>query len=148
MLRDQFNEDLKAAMKEKSALRMSVLRMVKAAVKNKEIELGHDLSDEEVVKVLGTLVKQRRDAAEQYEKGKRPELASKELEEISLIEKYMPQGATSEEIDAAIEAAIRETNATSARDMGNVMKAVMKQLSGRSVDGKAVNQRVREKLGT
>ncbi|HEY3131128.1 MAG TPA: GatB/YqeY domain-containing protein [Acidobacteriota bacterium] len=145
-LRDKFDEDLKSAMKQKEALRVSVLRMVKASVKNKEIEIGHPLSDEEAIKVLGTLIKQRRDAAEQYEKGSRPELASKELQEITLIEHYLPAAPSVDEVDAAIAAAIQETGASSARDMGAVMKAVMKCFQGRAVDGKTVNQKVRERL--
>jgi hypothetical protein len=145
-LRDQFNEDLKSAMKNRETLRTSVLRMIKAAVKNREIEIGDELSDEEVTRVLGTLVKQRRDAAEQYQKGGREELAAKELEEIKLIGHYLPAALSDAEIDAAIQTAIQETNATSARDMGTVMKAVMKRFEGRPVDGKAVNQKVRERL--
>ncbi len=145
-LRDRFDEDLKSAMKQREALRMSVLRMVKASVKNKEIEFGHELSDEEVMKVLGTLVKQRRDAAEQYQKGGRPELAGKELQEIVLIEHYLPTAPSPDEIDAAIAAAIQETGASSARDIGVVMKSVMKRFEGRPVDGKTVNQKVRERL--
>jgi len=147
VLREQFDEDLKSAMKQKDALRLSVLRMAKAAVKNREIEVGHNLSDDEVIKVLGTLVKQRRDSAEQYQKGNRPELAQKELQEIVIIEGYLPQSASGEEIEAAVDEAIRQTNASSSRDMGNVMKAVMKILSGKTVDGKSINQKVRQKLG-
>lgn len=147
LLRDQFNEDLKGAMKERDVLRLSVLRMVKAAVKNKEIEQGRELPDDEVVKVLGTLVKQRRDAAEQYDKGGRPELASKEMQEITCIEKYLPQAPPEAEIDAAIEDSIRESHATSARDIGAVMKAVMKRLEGRPVDGRTINAKVRQRLG-
>ena len=134
-------------MKQKDALRLSVLRMAKAAVKNREIEVGHELNDDEVIKVLGTLVKQRRDSAEQYQKGNRPELAQKELQEIVIIEGYLPQSASGEEIEAAVDEAIRQTNASSSRDMGNVMKAVMKILSGKTVDGKSINQKVRQKLG-
>ncbi|MBI4456177.1 MAG: GatB/YqeY domain-containing protein [Acidobacteria bacterium] len=146
LLRDQFNEDLKSAMKARDALRVDVLRMVKAAVKNKEIELGHELSDAETTKVLGTSIKQRRDAAEQYQRGRRPELASKELQEIVLIEKYLPKAPSSAEIDAAIDEAIREANAMSARDIGAVMKAVMRRFEGQAVDGKAINAKVRERL--
>ena len=145
-LRDQFDDDLKAAMKQKDVLRLSVLRMVKTAVKNQEIAVGHPLSDDEVMKVLNTLVKQRRDSVEQFQKGGRPELADKEAREIVLIEHYLPQGASPEEIEAAIAGAIQETNAASAKDIGLVMKAVMKRLEGRPVDGRLVNQKVRERL--
>jgi len=145
-LRDQFDEEIKTAMKQRETLRLSVLRMVKAAVKNQEIALGHALSDEEVRKVLTTLLKQRRDSVEQFQKGGRPELADKESQEIAYIEHYLPQGPSPEEIDGAINSAIQEANATSSRDIGAVMKAVMKRLDGRPVDGKLVNQKVRERL--
>lgn len=145
-LNDRILEDLKTAMKAKDAERLSVLRMVKANLMNKKIEKGADLSDEEIQKALQTLVKQRRDSADQYEKAARPELAEKELAEIVFIEDYLPQSATQEEIEQAVAAAINETGANSIRDMGAVMKASLEKLAGKTVDGKKVSEAVKGKL--
>ncbi len=135
-----------AAMKAKEADKLSVLRMVKANLMNRKIEKSTELTDDEITKALQSLVKQRRDSIEQYENAGRPELAAKEAAEIAVIEVYLPQAATSEEIAAAVAAAVTETGASSMKDMGSVMKAVMVHLSGKSADGKAVSEAVKAKL--
>ena len=144
---EQIEKDLVGAMKAKEALKLSVLRMAKAAFMNKKIELGKPLEDPEALAVLRTLVKQRRDSAEQFRKGKRDDLADKEEAEIKIIELYLPAGASAEEIDAAVASAIQETAVASAKDMGKVMKAAMAKLAGENVDGKQVRERVRARLG-
>lgn len=145
-LKARILSDLTAAMKNQDALRTSTLRMVKAALTNREIEKGGELTDDEIVKMLRSLVKQRQDAAEQYDRGNRPELASKERAEIQIIESYLPQAATPEEIERAIDEALAETGASSMRDMGKVMKAVQARLAGRSIDGRVVSDKVKAKL--
>jgi len=144
---DQIEKDLVAAMKAKEGLKLSVLRMAKAALMNKKIELGKPLGDPEALAVLRTLIKQRRESVEQFRKGKRDDLADKEEAEIKIIEGYLPAGASEEEIDAAVASAIQETGASSAKDLGKVMKAAMAKLAGKSVDGKHVNEKVRARLG-
>jgi len=146
-LKEQITAQLTEAMKAKDALRTSTLRMVKAAVKNREIEKGEDLSDDEMLKVLRSLVKQRRDSVEQYEKAGRQELAAKETSEIEIIEAYLPQAAASGEIEQAVLLAIEETGATSMREMGAVMKAAQARLAGRNADGRTVSEMVKTKLG-
>ena len=146
-LKEQITAHLTEAMKAKDALRTSTLRMVKAAVKNREIEKGEDLSDDEMMKVLRSLVKQRRDSVEQYEKADRQELAAKETSEIEIIEAYLPQAAASGEIEQAVLLAIEETGATSIREMGAVMKAAQARLAGRNADGRTVSEMVKAKLG-
>jgi hypothetical protein len=143
---EQVDKDLVAAMKAREELRLSVLRMAKAALMNKKIELGKALGDAEALAVLRTLIKQRHDSVEQFRKGGREDLAQKEEAEIKIIETYLPAGASEEEIDAAVAAAIQETGATSAKDLGKVMKAAMGKLAGKNVDGKHVNEKVRAKL--
>jgi hypothetical protein len=146
-LKERIVSDLTSAMKAKDAPRLSALRMVKASVMNREIEKGGELSDEEMTKTLQSLVKQRRDSIEQYDKAGRQELADKERAEIEVIEAYLPQAATREEIEQAIGAAISETGASSMRDMGAVMKAAQARLSGRNADGRTVSEIVKAKLG-
>ena len=146
-LAEQIEKDLVAAMKAREELRLSVLRMAKAALMNKKVELGKIPEDAEALAVLRTLIKQRRDSVEQFRKGKRDDLADKEEAEIKIIERYLPAGASDEEIEAALAVAIQETGATSAKDLGKVMKAAMAKLAGKSVDGKQVNEKVRAKLG-
>jgi uncharacterized protein YqeY len=146
-LNQQIIADLTASMKAQDAPRTSTLRMVKAAVMNREIEKGGELDDEEMMKLLRSLVKQRRDSIEQYEKGGRPELADKEKTEIDVIEAYLPQAASREEIEAAVAAAISETGAGSMKDMGKVMKAVQAALSGKNADGRTISEMVKAKLG-
>lgn len=133
-------------MRAKDKERLSVLRMVKSNLMNMEIDKQSELTDEEVIKSLNTLVKQRRDSAEQYENAGRAELAEKEKAEITIIEDYLPQAASDEEIEKAVTEAIAETGATSMKDMGNVMKESLSKLSGKTVDGKVVSEKVRGRL--
>ncbi len=137
---------MKTAMRAKDKERLSVLRMVKSAVMNKEIDKGGELADEEIIKMLNTLVKQRRDSADQYEKAGRNELATAELSEIGIIEVYLPASASDEEIDAAIAQSIDENGASSMKDMGPVMKTVNEKLAGKTIDGKVISDKVRSKL--
>ena len=148
-LAERITKDLTAAMKAKDAARTSVLRMAKAALKNREIDKGEGLEEPEVVKVLQTLVKQREDSAGQYEKASRPELAEKERAEITVLKEYLPAEISEDEIRDAVERAVEETGAASPKDMGKVMKAAMATLaaSGKAVDGKRVNAAARKKLG-
>lgn len=145
-LKDKIVEDLTAAMRAKDANRLSVLRMVKANLMNRKIEKGDELTDDEVAKALQSLVKQRRDSVEQYEKAGRIELAAQEKSEIAVIENYLPQAASKEEIERAVSDAISETGATSIKEMGAVMKAAQAKLAGKSADGKLVSEAVRAKL--
>jgi hypothetical protein len=147
LLRDQVNLDIASAMKAKEAARLSALRMLKAAIMNKGIEKGHDLDDAEVLQVVSSLVKQRRDSIEQFSNAGRNDLVDKETAEIVTLEAYLPPAATAQEIDAAIAAAVAETGASSQKDIGKVMKAVMPRLAGKNADGRAVNEAVRRKLG-
>ena len=147
LMREKVNADITAAMKTKDAARLSALRMLKAAIMNKGVEKAHDLDDAEVVQVVSTLVKQRRDSIEQFAKAGRTDPVDKETAEIAVLEQYLPPAASGADIDAAIVEAITETGATSVRDMGKVMKAVMPRLAGKNADGRAVNEAVRRKLG-
>jgi uncharacterized protein len=144
---ERINEDLKEAMKSRDADRLSTLRMVKTALKNKEIDKMAPLDDAEAMKILQTLVKQRRDSAEQYLQVGRTDLADKELAEIGLIEAYLPAAVDEATIARLVDEAIAEIGATSPKEMGAVMKAVMAKLAGQPVDGKVINQLVRTKLG-
>jgi len=148
-LTERLSGDLIAAMKGRDALRTSVLRMAKAAVKNREIDKGAPLDDPEVVKVLQGLVRQRDDAAGQYAGAGRPELAAKERAETAILKDYLPVELTEQEIGAAVDAAVHETGATSPKDLGKVMKAAMAGLaaSGKAVDGKRVSAAARQRLG-
>ncbi len=145
-LREKIVSDLTAAMKAKDADRLGVLRMVKANLMNRQIDKGGELTDDEVLKALQTLVKQRRDSIEQYENAGRADLAAKEAAEIGFIEVYLPQAASAEEIAAAVEAAAAGTGATSMKDMGTLMKAAMANLAGKNADGKMVSEAVKAKL--
>jgi hypothetical protein len=145
-LRDRLTEDLRMAMKARDQLRMDVIRMIKAAVMNKEVELRKDLDDAEMSRIMTTMIKQRKESVEQYEKGQRAELAAKERQEISIIEAYLPKALSAEELDLTVDSVIRETGANSAKDMGAVMKAVMAKLAGQPIDGKQVSDLVRSKL--
>jgi uncharacterized protein len=145
-LSEQIVSDLTAAMKAQDAQRTSTLRMVKAAMMNRKIEKGGELSDDDVQKLLRSLVKQRRDSIEQYENAGRQELVDKEAAEIAVIETYLPQGASAEEIEQAVAAAIAETGATSMKDMGKVMKAAQAELAGKNADGKTISEIVKTKL--
>ncbi len=145
-LKDKITGDLTTAMKAKDPNRTSVLRMVKANLMNRQIEKGADLTDEEIAKALQTLVKQRRDSIEQYENAGRAELADKEKSELTVIEAYLPQAATREEIERVVTEAITETGASSIKEMSVVMKAAQAKLAGKSTDGKIVSEIVKVKL--
>jgi uncharacterized protein len=136
-----------AAMKQHDPVRLSTLRMLKAALMNKEVERGRALDDTESLQVVSALVKQRRDSIEQFTQGGRPELAAKEAAEIAILEQYLPAAADPAAIEAAVVAAIAETGAASPKDMGRVMKVALSKLAGQTVDGKTVNELVRRKLG-
>jgi uncharacterized protein len=145
-LKERLVADLTAAMKAKEADRTATLRMAKASIMNRQIEKGGELTDDEVSKTLQSLVKQRRDSVEQYQNAGRPELAAKELSEIALLEAYLPKAANDEEIAAAVDAAVSSTGASSMKDMGAVMKAVLAKLEGMTVDGRAVSEAVKKRL--
>ena len=145
-LKQQIIADLTASMKAQDSARTSTLRMVKAGIVNREIEKGGELDEDEMAKLLRSMVKQRRDSVEQFEKGGRPELVAKEQAEISVIEAYLPQAASQDEIEQAVAAAVAETGAASLKDMGKVMKAVQAALAGKNADGRAVSEAVKAKL--
>ena len=146
-LTDKVNADIAAAMKAREPARLSALRMLKAAVMNKGVEKGRDLEDAEVLQVVASLVKQRRDSIDQFSKAGRTDLVDKETAEIAVLDEYLPPAATPEEIAAAVAAAIVDTGATSPKDVGKVMKAVMPKLAGKNADGRVVNEAVRRTLG-
>ncbi len=141
----KLDEDLKTAMKSSDNLKVSVLRMAKAAIKNKQIELSHELSDEEVISVFSTLAKQRRESIELFEKGGRTDLAEKEKKELSIIQSYLPEQLSIAEIEDIISKAILDSGASGLKDMGKVMRLVMPALKG-AADGKIVNEKVKELL--
>jgi len=144
---EQIAKDMTNAMKAREPARLSALRMVKAALMNGEVSKGRALEDAEAQQVLASLIKQRRDSIEQFTNAGRTDLADKESAELAILEHYAPPSLSAAEIELAVDAAIKETGAAGAKDMGRVMKAVMAALAGRSVDGKAVNELVRKKLG-
>jgi uncharacterized protein YqeY len=144
---ERIQKDMTDAMRAKDELRLSVLRMMKSALKNKEIEKIRVLDEAEVLQVLNTLVKQRRESVEMFTKGGRKDLADKETLEIAIIESYLPAAAGAAEMDAAVEAAVAETGANSPKQMGAVIKAARARLEGKTVDGKALSDRVRARLG-
>ena len=133
-------------MKSKDPARLSTLRMLKTALMNREIERGRPLDDNESLQVVSALVKQRRDSIEQFVKGRRQDLADKETAEIVILESYLPPPVDAAELESTVDTAIASTGASSAKDIGKVMKAVMAALGGQTVDGKAVNELVRRKL--
>ena len=145
-LSKQIVTDLTAAMKAQDAARTSTLRMVKAAMMNRQIEKGSELDDDDMQKLLRSLVKQRRDSIEQYEKAGRQELVDKEQAEVDVIEGYLPEAASQDEIEQAVVAAIAETGAASIKDMGKVMKAAQVALAGKNADGRTVSEIVKSKL--
>lgn len=145
-IRDRINSDLIAAMKAQEPARLSVLRMMKAAIKLKEVELGTALEDAQAIQVLSTMIKQRRDSIEQFTRGGRTDLAEKEAAEIPVIETYLPAAVSDEEIAGVIDEVIRESGASSARDIGPVMKQCMARFAGKLIDGKKVNALVRARL--
>lgn len=143
---EQVTKDIADAMKQKDQAALGPLRMLKAALMNKEVERGRGLDEGESIQVVNSLVKQRRDAAEQFRAGNRPELADKEQAEIVFLQRYLPPAADEQTIATAIEAAIQETGAAGPKDMGKVMKAVTAKLAGLSVDGKALSEAVKKRL--
>jgi uncharacterized protein YqeY len=143
---DELSASIADAMRKHEAVRLSTLRMLKAALTNREIERGHALDEGESLQVVASLVKQRKDSIEQFTKGGRPELADKEQSEIRVLEAYLPAAADPAAVEQAVVDAIQETDATSPKDMGRVMKAAMARLTGQTVDGKTVNELVRKKL--
>jgi|SRR5215471_3176381 len=146
-LLERVGKDITEAMKARDQARLSALRMLKAAMMNAEVSKGHALDEGESQQVVASLMKQRRDSIEQFTAGGRTELADKERAELAILEGYAPPAVTAAEIEQAVDAAISETGATSAKDMGRVMKAVMSALAGRTLDGKTVNELVRKRLG-
>ena len=143
---EQLQKDMQQAMRDRDETRLGTIRMMKAAIKNKEIDAMKPLDDNGCLQVLATLIKQRKDSAEQFRNGNRPELADKEEREIKIIESYMPSAPSDEEMDKAIAEALAETGISSARQMGLVMKAAQAKLAGRRVDGKILSDRVRSRL--
>ena len=145
-LSETIQKDIVAAMKSKEEMKLGVLRMVKAAIQLKEVEKLRKLDDAESIQLLQTILKQRKESIEQFTKGNRPELAEKEKKEAELIEQYLPARASAEEMNAAIDRAIAETGANSIKQMGAVVKAAKSALEGKTVDGKALSDLVRERL--
>ena len=145
-LLERIQKDLVGAMKSKDEARLSAIRMIKTALKKVEVDSMKPLDEAAEMQVLNSLIKQRTESAEMFRTGGRIELAEKEEAERALIESYMPAPASPEEIDAAIAAALVETQATSAKQMGVVMKATQAKLSGKRVDGKALSEKVRARL--
>ena len=143
---DRISQDLTAAMRSRDQLRLGALRMAKAALMNKEVERGRPLDDGESLQVITSLIKQRRDSIEQFEKGGREDLARKEQLELAVLEEYVPPPLDDAQVEAAVNAAIAETGASSPKDMGRVMKAVMARLDGAQVDGKRLSDLVRRRL--
>lgn len=144
---DRISEDMTAAMRARDQARLAPLRMAKAALMNGEVTRGRPLDEAESQQVITSLIKQRRDSVEQFTNGGRLELAAKERAEIATLEQYLPPPADPADIEQAVDEAIRETGATSAKDIGKVMKAVMPKLAGKGADGKTINETVRRKLG-
>jgi uncharacterized protein YqeY len=144
---DRINADITAAMRARDQARLAPLRMLKSALTNKSVEKGHGLDDQEAMQVVSTLIKQRRDSIEQFEKGGRRDLADKETAEIGVLEQYLPPPVSDADITAAIDAVVAETGASGPKDVGKVMKGVMGRLAGRTVDGRMVNELVRKRLG-
>ena len=145
-LTEQVQKDMVAAMRAREELRLSTLRMMKTALKNKEIDKRAALDEREELQVFSTLIKQRKDSIEAFEKGNRPELAKKEAEEIAIIEAYMPKAVGEEDVIAAVKATVAEMGSPTMKDMGTVMKNVMAKFSGARVDGKLVSETVKKEL--
>jgi uncharacterized protein YqeY len=145
-LTEQVQKDMVDALRKKEELRLSTLRMMKAALHNKQIEKRGKLEETEELQVFSTMIKQRKDSIEQFEKGNRPELAKKEAEEIAIIEAYMPKAVGEQDIIAAVRATIAEMGTPTIKDMGAVMKNVMAKFAGARVDGKVVSETVKKEL--
>lgn len=145
---EEINDTLTQAMKARDSVRLAALRMLKSALTNRSIEKGHPLDDAEAHQVVRTLVKQRRDSIEQFQKAGRTDLVDKETRELAVLEAYLPAAAGPEEIERAVAEAVAETGAASPKDLGRVMKAAMSRLAGKTVDGKAVNETARRRLSS
>ena len=144
-LKEQLTEEMKTAAKAKDKLKLSTIRMVRSEIKNREIALRHELNDDEVLKLLGTMVKQRKDSISQFKKGGREDLAAKEELELEILGVYLPEPMNVAEIENIVKTVIAETGATGKKDMGKVMQAVMARVAGRA-DGKEVNRMVSSQL--
>lgn len=142
------NQSIAGAMKAKEQARLSTLRMMKAALMNREVEKGHTLSDAEELQVISTMVKQRKESIEQFLAGNRQDLADKEKAELVILESYLPPAVDAADLEKIVGEVVQETGATSPKDMGKVMKAVMARLAGATIDGKMVNEIVRKKLAS
>ena len=147
MLQERIAKDMTESMKARDQAKLSALRMVKAALMNGDVSKGRALEESEAQQILASLIKQRRDSIEQFKAAGRTDLVDKESAELAILESYAPPAMAAADIEQAVDAAITETGATSAKDLGRVMKAVMTLLAGRSVDGKTVNELVRKRLG-
>ena len=145
-LLDQLNPDIANAMRAKDTVRLSALRMLKTALTNKGVEKGRDLDDNEGLQVIGTLIKQRRDSIEQFQKGGRQDLVDRETAEIAVLEGYLPPPVSESDLAGIVEQAVIESGASSPREMGQVMKIVMGRLAGRTVDGRVVSELVKRRL--
>jgi uncharacterized protein YqeY len=143
---EQVTQDIASAMRQKDQATLAPLRMLKAALMNREVAKGQGLTDAEALQVVGSLVKQRRDSIEQFRAGGRDDLATREAAEIELLQRYLPPAADESAITAAIEAAVAETGATGPKDMGKVMKAVTARLGGLTVDGRTLSEAVKKRL--
>ncbi|HDM77309.1 MAG TPA: GatB/YqeY domain-containing protein [Deltaproteobacteria bacterium] len=146
-LLDQIHSDLKEAMKAKDSIRLGALRLILTAVKNKEKELRRELEEREVLQIVSNQIKQRKDSIEQYRKGGREDLVQKEEQELEILQAYMPQQLSEEELEKLVTETIKEVGATSVKDLGKVMKAIMPRIAGRA-NGKVVNQMVRAQLSS
>lgn len=146
-LLDQIQSDMTASMKSGDQIRLNALRLIKTALMKHKVDTMKPLDEAAELQILSTLIKQRRESADMFRKGNRLELAEKEEAELKIVESYMPASPTDQEMDAAIAAALAETGATSAKQMGVVMKAAQVRLAGKRVDGKVLSDRVRAKLG-
>lgn len=144
---EQVENDLVTAMKKQDALRLSVLRMMKTALKLKQVETGGALADDPARAVLRTLAKQRKEAADAFRSGGRPELADREIEELGIIEGYLPAAASPAELETALAAAIAQTGASTQKDLGKVIKAAREALAGKTIDGKLLSDLARARLG-
>jgi uncharacterized protein len=147
-LKEQIQKDIVTAMKAKDEMRLSVLRMAKSAFQLKEVEKMRDLDEPESIQLLQSLVKQRKESIDQFTKGGRQDLVDKEMQELAMLEAYLPAGASEAEMDDAIAKAMASTGATSVKQMGAVVKAAKEVLTGKAVDGKALSDRVRQKLAS
>ena len=146
-LKEKINSEMVSAAKAKDKIKLSAIRMIKSALHNKEIDLKRDLNDEELLQVLSSIVKQRKDSIEQFREGGRLELVEKEEKELAVVQFFMPEQLSEKEIEAEIEKAIEDAGAVSIKEMGKVMKVVMPRLTGRA-DGKIVSEKVKAKLST